>query len=259
MNMGIAGKRALVCAASKGLGRACATALAREGVEVFINSRDAEALRRTADEIARETGSKVGAAPGDVTKAEDRARVLAACPSPDILITNAGGPPVGSFREFDRETWLNALDLCMLGPIEMIKATIDSMIERRFGRILCITSSATKAAVPGFDLSNGARTGLAGFVAGVARESVRYNVTVNNLLPGFFETDRLIEGFESLAKLQNISVEEARQDRLKSIPAARFGKVEEFGAACVFLCSAHAGYITGHNLLLDGGRYPGTF
>jgi 3-oxoacyl-[acyl-carrier protein] reductase len=259
MDLGIAGKRALVCAASKGLGRACATALAKEGVNVYVNSRDAEKLQQTADEIARETGAKVVAAPGDVTKPEDRARVLALCPDPDILLTNAGGPPVGSFREFDRKAWLNALDLCMLGPIEMIKATVDRMMSRRFGRILCITSSATKGAVPGFDLSNGSRTGLTGFVAGLARETVGHNVTVNNLLPGFFETDRLIEGFESLANLQGISVEDARQDRLKTIPAGRFGKVEEFGAACAFLCSVHAGYITGHNLLLDGGRFPGTF
>jgi 3-oxoacyl-[acyl-carrier protein] reductase len=259
MDLGIAGRTALVCAASKGLGRGCATALAREGVNVFINARDKERLERTAKEIEQETNVKVVAVPGDVTKAKDRARVLEACPSPDILITNAGGPPVGSFRDFDRETWLNALDLCMLGPIEMIKATVDDMISRRFGRIVCITSSATKGAVPGFDLSNGARTGLTGFVAGVARETVKYNVTVNNMLPGFLETDRLVEGFKSLAELQNITPEEARQDRLKSIPAGRFGSVEEFGAACAFLCSVHSGYITGHNLLLDGGRYPGTF
>jgi 3-oxoacyl-[acyl-carrier protein] reductase len=259
MDLGIAGRTALICAASKGLGKGCATALAKEGVNLVINARNPEDLERTADEIRALTNANVTTAPGNVTNPGERERILAACPNPDILLTNAGGPPIGSFRDFDRETWLNALDLSMLAPIELIKATIDSMIARRFGRIVCITSSATKAAVPGFDLSNGARTGLTGFVAGVARETVQYNVTINNMLPGFFETDRLRSGFETFAKQHNKSVDEARQDRLQTIPANRFGTIEEFGAAFAFLCSVHAGYITGHNLLMDGGRYPGTF
>jgi 3-oxoacyl-[acyl-carrier protein] reductase len=259
MDLGIAGKTALICAASKGLGKGCAAALAKEGVNVVINARNADELERTADEIRPLTYAKVTTAPGDVTDPGDRERILATCPDPDILLTNAGGPPIGSFRDFDRQTWIDALDLTMLAPIELIKATIDGMIARRFGRIVCITSSATKAAVPGFDLSNGARTGLTGFVAGVARETVQYNVTINCMLPGFFETDRLRSGFETFAKQYNKSVDEARQDRQRTIPAGRFGTVEEFGAAFAFLCSAHAGYITGHNLLMDGGRYPGTF
>jgi 3-oxoacyl-[acyl-carrier protein] reductase len=259
MDLGIKGRTALVCAASKGLGKGCAMALAKEGVNIVINARNADGLERTAEEIRNLTGANVATAPGDVTDPSDRERILAACPNPDILLTNAGGPPIGSFRDFDHETWINALDLTMLAPIELMKATIDGMIARRFGRIVCITSSATKAAVPGFDLSNGARTGLTGFVAGIARETVQYNVTVNNLLPGFFETDRLRSGFVTFAKQHNKSVDEARRDRLKTIPAGRFGTIEELGAAFAFLCSVHAGYITGHNLLMDGGRYPGTF
>jgi 3-oxoacyl-[acyl-carrier protein] reductase len=259
MDFGISGKKALVCAASKGLGRGCAMALAREGVAVTITARGAEALEATAAEIRAATGATVTAVACDITTPEGRAAALAACPSPDILVNNAGGPPPGDFRDWDRAAWIKALDANMLTPIELIKATVDDMIARRFGRIVNITSGAVKAPIDFLGLSNGARAGLTGFVAGLARKTVRHNVTINNLLPGAIDTDRLRSNFETVARNKKSTVDQVRADRAESIPAGRFGTADEFGAACAFLCSAQAGYITAQNWLIDGGAYPGTF
>ena len=259
MDMGIRGRTALVCAASKGLGRGCAEALAAEGVKLVIVARTAETLELTAAEIRAKTGAEVRTVACDITTAEGRAAALAACPQPDILVNNAGGPPPGDFRKFTHDDWIKALEANMLTPIALLQATIDGMIERRFGRIVNITSSAVKAPIDVLGLSNGARSGLTGFVAGVARKVAEHNVTINNLLPGLFDTDRIATTFTAQAKAGNVSVEEARAQRMKTIPAARFGTPDEFGAACAFLCSVHAGYITGQNWLIDGGAYPGTF
>ncbi len=258
MDMGIKGRTALVCAASKGLGRGCAMALAREGASLVITARGKEALEATAADIRKATGAKVVAVAGDITTPEGRAAALAACPSPDILVNNAGGPPPGDFRNWSREDWIKALDANMLAPIELIKATVDGMIARRFGRIVNITSGAVKMPIPELGLSNGARTGLTGFVAGLARQTVEHNVTINGLLPGPFDTDRLRSNFAFNAQKLGKTPEELAQARASANPAKRFGTIEEFGAACAFLCSAHAGFITGQNLLLDGGAYPGT-
>jgi len=259
MNLGIAGKRALVCAASKGLGKGCAMALAEEGVELVILARGREALEAAASEIRSKTGAKVSTVACDITTAEGRAAALAACPDPDILINNAGGPPPGDFREWNRDVWIKALDANMLTPIELIRATVDKMIARKFGRIVNITSSAVKAPIDILGLSNGARTGLTGFVAGLSRNVASHNVTINNLLPGAIETDRLRSNFAAIARNRNISVEQARAERIAAIPAGRLGTIEDFGAACAWLCSAQASYITGQNWLVDGGAYPGTF
>jgi 3-oxoacyl-[acyl-carrier protein] reductase len=259
MDMGIRGKTALVCAASKGLGRACAMALAAEGVDVVITARGREALEATADDIRKATGAKVVTVAGDITTPEGRAAALAAAPHYDILINNAGGPAPGDFRQWDRDIWIKALDANMLTPIELIKATVDGMIERRFGRIVNITSGAVKAPIDILGLSNGARSGLTGFVAGLSRKTVAHNVTINGLLPGPFETDRLKATLGTWAKRDGITIEEAAARRKKENPAGRFGTPEEFGAACAFMCSVHAGYMTGQNILLDGGHYPGTF
>jgi len=259
MDLGIKGKTALVCAASKGLGRACAWSLAREGVNLTICARGDEALRQTADEIRKNFGVQVAAVAADVTAADGRAKLLAACPQPDILVTNAGGPPTGDFRDWTRDDWINALDANMLAPIELIKATVDHMIARKFGRIVNITSSAVKAPLGPLGLSNGARAGLTGFIAGLARQTVKHNVTINNLLPGFFDTERQRATMAAFAKERGIAAESMKAERVKAIPAGRIGDPAEFGEACAFLCSAQAGYITGQNLLLDGGNYPGTF
>jgi 3-oxoacyl-[acyl-carrier protein] reductase len=259
MDLAIAGRKALVCAASKGLGRACAMALAGAGVELVITARGQEALEAAAEAIRKATGVKVTAVAGDITTEAGRQAALAACPDPDILVTNAGGPPPGDFRDWNREIWIKALDANMLTPIELIRHTVDGMIARRFGRIVNITSGAVKAPLDHLGLSNGARSGLTGFVAGLARKTVKHNVTINNLLPGAFATDRLNASYAALAKQRNISLEAAQAERLQTIPAGRFGVPDEFGAACAFLCSAQAGYITGQNWLIDGGAYPGTF
>ncbi|WP_035059844.1 SDR family oxidoreductase [Andreprevotia chitinilytica] len=259
MDLGIAGRTALVCGASKGLGRGCADALAAEGVRLVIVARQQDALERAADEIRTRTGAHVQAVACDITTVDGRALALAACPNPDILITNAGGPPPGDFRDFSRDDWIAALDANMLTPIELMRQAVDGMIARRFGRIVNITSSAVKAPLDILALSNGARSGLTGFVAGLARKVAAHNVTVNNLLPGAFDTDRLMSTIKSGAAAQGISVDAARERRLHGVPAGRFGTPAEFGAACAFLCGAQAGYITGQNLLIDGGAYPGTF
>ncbi len=259
MDFGIAGKKALVCAASKGLGKGCAMALAGEGVELVILARGKEALEATAAEIRQATGAKVATVVCDITTEEGRKAALAACPEPDILVNNAGGPPPGDFREWDRAAWIKAIDANMLTPIELIRRTVDGMIARRFGRVVNITSSAVKAPIDILGLSNGARTGLTGFVAGLARKTVRHNVTINNLLPGAMDTDRLRTTIEVMAKNRNLSVDAVRAERAAAIPAGRFGTSDEFGAACAYLCSAQASYVTGQNFLIDGGAYPGTF
>ncbi len=258
MDLGIAGKKAIVCAASKGLGKGCARALAGEGVDLVINARTPQTLEATAREIARETGVAVTPVAADIASEAGRAAVLAACPAPDILVTNCGGPPAGDFRDWDRADWLKALDANMLTPIALIKATVDGMIDRGFGRIVNITSSSVKAPYPYLGLSNGARTGLTGFVAGLARQTVRHNVTINNLLPGSHATDRITEIAQSLAAANGTTVEAEIEAMRGAETAGRFGTIAEFGAACAFLCGAQAGYITGQNLLIDGGAYPGT-
>jgi len=260
MDMGIKGRTALVCAASKGLGKGCALALAKEGVDVVITARGSDALEATAAEIrAAAPGVRITTVAGDITTPEGRAAALAAAPYFDILVNNAGGPPPGDFRDWNRDTWIKALDANMLTPIELIKATVDGMIARQFGRIVNITSGAVKAPIDVLGLSNGARSGLTGFIAGLSRKTVAHNVTINNLLPGAFDTDRLRGTAGGAAKAQGKPVEEILEARKKAIPALRFGNSDEFGAACAFLCSVHAGYFTGQNLLIDGGAYPGTF
>ena len=258
MDMGIKGKTALVCAASKGLGKGCARALAAEGANLVITARGKEALEATAAEIRKAYGVKVTAVAGDITTPEGRAAALAACASPDILVNNAGGPPPGDFRSWSRDEWIKALDANMLAPIELIKATVDGMIARKFGRIVNITSGAVKMPIPELGLSNGARTGLTGFVAGLSRQTVAHNVTINGLLPGPFDTDRLRGNMVFNAKKLGKTPEELAKVRAEGNPAKRFGTIEEFGAACAFLCSTHAGFITGQNLLMDGGAFPGT-
>ena len=259
MELGIRGKTALVCAASKGLGKGCAVSLAREGVDLVITARGAEALEATAAEIRKAFGVKVTAVAGDIATEQGRQAALKACPAPDILVNNAGGPPPGDFRAWDRDAWVKALDANMITPILLIRAVVDGMIARKFGRIVNITSGAVKHPIPELGLSNGARTGLTGFIAGLSRTTVQHNVTINNLLPGPFDTDRLRSGFEFHAKKLGTTAEEVARTRADANPAKRFGTAQEFGDACAYLCSAQAGFITGQNLLLDGGAYPGTF
>jgi 3-oxoacyl-[acyl-carrier protein] reductase len=258
MDLGIRGRKAIVCAASKGLGRACAISLAREGVDLVITARGGDALEATAAAL-KKFGVRVTTVAGDITTDEGRNAALAACPQPDILINNAGGPPTGDFREWDREVWIKALGANMLTPIELIKATVDGMIARKFGRIVNITSSAVKAPIGPLGLSNGARAGLTGFIAGLSRQTVKHNVTINNLLPGFFLTDRNRATVAAFAKEKGMTEEQALAERLRTIPAARQGDPAEFGDACAYLCSAQAGFVTGQNFLLDGGAFPGTF
>lgn len=265
MNLGIAGKWALVCGASKGLGRGCAEALAAEGVNVLMVARGAEALAATAAEIraagAGGKGAEVLFVAADITTPEGRAAVFAVRQDFDIVITNAGGPPTGNFRDWDREAWIKAIDANMLTPIELIKATIDGMIARGFGRIVNITSSAVKAPIDILGLSNGARSGLTGFVAGLARnpEIAAKGVTINNLLPGKFDTDRLKGTMAGAAQKTGKPIEAIRAAQQAQVPAQRFGTPAEFGAICAFLCSQQAAYLTGQNILPDGGAYPGTY
>jgi 3-oxoacyl-[acyl-carrier protein] reductase len=255
MDLGLRGKQAIVCAASKGLGRACALALAREGVDLVITARTAATLEETAAEIRQATGVRVTAVAGDITSEEGRAAALAACPAPDILINNNGGPPRGDFRDWDRDMWIKAVDANMLAPIFLIKSVIDGMIERKFGRIVNITSGSVKSPIPELGMSNGARAGLTGFVAGLARQIAKNNVIINNILPGPFLTDRLRGGFQEAARASNRPVDELVQERAKGSPTGRVGDPAEFGDACAFLCSAKIGFIVGHNLILDGGNF----
>lgn len=259
MDLGISGRWAVVCASSKGLGYGCAISLAQEGVNLVMNARSADVLEQAAAQIRAQTGVEVRTVAADITTAEGRGSVLAACPQVDILINNAGGPPPGDFRSWTREDWVKALDGNMLTPIELIKATVDGMIERRFGRIINITSSSVKAPIEVLGLSNGARSGLTGFVAGLARQTVRHNVTINNLLPGVFNTDRIRTTAQAMATKQGQSLEDTLAARAKSIPAGRLGDPYEFGQACAYLCSGQASYVTGQNFLIDGGTYPGTY
>ncbi len=258
MNLGISDRTAIVCGASKGLGKGCAMALAQEGVQVVLNARDVATLERTAQEIRAATGARVTPVAGDVTTPAGRAALMRACRDPDILVTNAGGPPPGDFRDWDEADWHRAVQNNMVAHILLIKAVIDGMIARRFGRIVNITSAAVKAPYPSLGLSNGARAGLTGFVAGLAREVVKHGVTINNLLPGSHETDRLRAIVAREAEQEGIPFETALAKAKAAEVAGRFGTVDEFGAICAFLCSAHTGYITGQNLLVDGGYYHGT-
>ena len=257
MDLGIAGRTAIVCASSRGLGRACATELARNGARVVINGRDGERLARVRDEIAAATGAQILAVAGDLSTEDGRAALLDAAPDPDILVNNNGGPTPRGYRDVDREAMLAGLEANMIAPAMLIRAVIDGMIERRFGRIVNITSGSVKMPISGLDLSSGARAGLTGFVAGIARSVVHANVTINNLLPGMFDTDRIVALVDSQARQSGRSPEEIRAQREQGIPAKRFGDPAEFGAACAFLCSAQAGYITGQSLLIDGGAFPG--
>ena len=262
MDLGINGKWALVCAASKGLGKGCAAALVREGVNVVITARGDEVLQATAAELrAMNPSAQVRTVAGDIASAAGRAAALAACPQVDILVNNAGGPPPGDFRDWDRDAWIKAIDANMLTPIELIKSTVDAMATRGFGRVVNITSGAVKAPIDVLGLSNGARSGLTGFVAGLARQRrlIASNVTINNLLPGVFDTDRVRTTSIGAAAKSGKTLDEVLDQRRQTIPAQRFGTADEFGAFCAFMCSAHAGYLTGQNLLLDGGAYPGTF
>jgi len=276
MDLGIAGKWALVCGASKGLGYGCAQALVQEGVNVVINARNAGALQEAATHLiaasagAASAGGQNGFSPqvlavaADITTPAGRDAVFSVAGGPgrdfDIVVTNAGGPPTGDFRDWDREAWIRAVDANMLTPIELISATVDGMAERGFGRIVNITSSAVKAPIDILGLSNGARSGLTGFVAGVSRSRVAARgVTINNLLPGKFDTDRLAATVNAAASKAGKSVEDLRAAQQAQIPAGRYGTAQEFGAICAFLCSRQAGYMTGQNVLADGGAYPGTF
>jgi len=276
MDLGIAGKWALVCGASKGLGYGCAQALVREGVNLVINARNDEALSQAATRLIAEGATATsaigqkGASPqvlavaADITTPEGRAAVFSVAGGPgrdfDIVVTNAGGPPTGDFRDWNRDAWIKAVDANMLNPIELIQATVDGMAARGFGRIVNITSSAVKAPIDILGLSNGARSGLTGFVAGVSRSKVAARgVTINNLLPGKFDTDRLAATVNAAASKAGKSVQDVRSAQQAQIPAGRYGTAEEFGAICAFLCSVQAGYMTGQNVLADGGAYPGTF
>ncbi len=258
MDLGIRGKRAIVCASSKGLGRGCAEALAEAGVDLVLNARGAEALEATAAEIRARYGVTVTTVAGDVTEPAARAALLAACPDPDILVTNAGGPPPGLWSDWDRDDFIKALDGNMLTPIALMQAVLPAMMDRGWGRIVNITSGSVKAPIPALGLSNTARTGLTGFVAGTARQVAPSGVTINNMLPGIHATDRAVSLDGGVSRAKNISLDEARAEREATIPARRYGTAAEFGAMCAFLCSAHAGFIVGQNILLDGGAINAT-
>ncbi len=259
MDLGIKGRRAVVCGASKGLGRGCAEALAAEGVELVVNARGADALQEFSSYLEKKYGVKVNSVPADVTKEEGRKAILAACPAPDILVNNAAGPPGGDFRQFGPKDWQAAVEANLVAPLELIKAVVDGMAARGFGRIVNITSRSVKAPLAHLPLSNGARSGLTAVVATVARDPkiAHANVTINNLLPGLFDTELYHKRNAALVKQTGKPIEEIDRARLGEIPAGRLGDPTEFGAACAFLCSAHAGYITGQNLLLDGGSFQG--
>jgi 3-oxoacyl-[acyl-carrier protein] reductase len=257
MDLGIAGRKAIVCASSRGLGRACALALAHAKCEVVINGRETKSLQATAAELRRATGSKIIEVQADLATADGQAALLRACPDPDILVNNNAGPPFRDFRQLTRAQMVDGVIANMVVAIELIQKVIDSMTARKFGRIVNITSGSVKMPLVGLDLSSGARAGLTAFLAGVARSVAASNVTINFLLPGTFDTERLRSNITSNAKNKGISFDEAKAERIASVPARRFGQPDEFGAACAFLCSAQAGYITGQNLLIDGGAFPG--
>jgi 3-oxoacyl-[acyl-carrier protein] reductase len=259
MDLGIAGRKAIVCASNRGLGFACATALAQAGCEVVVNGRDKARTEAAAAEIAKATGAKVVAVAADVATPDGQKALFTACPEPDILVNNNGGPPAKDFRELTREAMLEGVTANMVVAIELIQKAIDPMVARKFGRIVNITSGSVKMPLAGLDLSSGARAGLTAFLAGVARSVAGSNVTINHILPGAFDTDRLRSILEGGAKRRGVTYEVARNERIASVPAKRLGDPKEFGAACAFLCSAQSGYITGQNLLIDGGVFPGAF
>jgi 3-oxoacyl-[acyl-carrier protein] reductase len=259
VDLGIRGRKALLSGASRGLGRACAFALACEGVDVTIVARTHDALETTGAEIAAATGVKVTTVVGDITTTAGRSAALAACPAPDILLNNADGPPPGDYRDWSREDWIAALDAMMLSPIEMMRLTVDGMMARGFGRIVNIVSRSVKIPQLELGLSNGARSGLVGFVAGLARQTVGRNVTINNLLPGIFDSDAQRAHIRGMLEAAGKSFDELWRARAEANPAKRYGRPAELGAYCAFLCSDHAGFITGQNLLIDGGSYPGTY
>ncbi len=259
MDLGIKGRKGIVTAASKGLGRGCAEALAEAGVSLVLNARGAEALEATAAEIAEKYGVDVETIAGDITTEAVRAEVMAACPAPDILVTNAGGPPPGLWSDWSRDDFIKALDGNMLTPIALMQAALPGMMERGWGRVVNITSQSVKSPIGVLGLSNSARAGLTGFVAGTARQVAGKGVVVNNLLPGIHDTDRALALDGGVVKAEGITLEAARARRAAAIPAGRYGTAAEFGAACAFLCSAHAGFIIGQNILLDGGAFNSTF
>lgn len=259
MDLGIAGRNAIVCASSRGLGRACAHALAQAGVKVVINGRDESVLQATAEEIAKQTGAQIIPVAADVSTPQGQKALLAAMPEPDILVNNNGGPPRKDYSELAREAIITGVIMNMVTPIELIQAVIEPMVKRKFGRIVNITSASVKSPISGLDLSSGARAGLTAFLAGVARQVAASNVTINHILPGAFDTDRLNSGLQGEADKQGVPFAEIAARRMAAIPSARFGAPEEFGQACAFLCSVHAGYITGQNLLIDGGAFRGAF
>lgn len=259
MDLGIAGRNAIVCAAGRGLGRGCAEHLASAGCTVYLNSLSADTARDTAEAIAEETGATVIAVPGDISARETQQALLEACPEPDILVNNNGGPPGRDFRELDRQAILDGVVQNMVTPIEMVQHVIDGMTGRGFGRIVNITSLSVYSAVPGLDLSSGARAGLTAFLAGIARAVAKDNVTINQILPGKMDTDRIRGNLEFLAKKNGTSAAAEREKSITAIPAGRFGTPSEFGALCAFLCSVHAGYMTGQNFLIDGGLNPNAF
>lgn len=259
MDLGIAGRRALVCGGSRGMGRAVALRLAREGAAVTIVARRPGPLREAADAIAAEAGRPVGHVAADLTTEQGRADALAACPEPEILVNNGDGMPPGDFRSWDRATWIRALDQMMLAPIEMIRLTVDGMMARGWGRVVNIVSRSVKEPQLELGLSNGARSGLVGFVAGLARQSIRRGVTVNNVLPGIVATDAQRDHVQGLVGMTGRPFEEIWQERAARNPAGRYGEAEEIAACVAFLASAHAGFITGQSLLVDGGQYPGTY
>jgi 3-oxoacyl-[acyl-carrier protein] reductase len=256
MDLGIAGRKAIVCASSRGLGRACAKALAEAGCEVVINGRNREHLAEAAEELRR-TGAKIIPVVADVASADGQKALFAACPEPDILVNNNAGPPFRDFRELDRQKMIDGVIANMIVAVELVQKAIDPMVARKFGRIVNITSGSVKMPIAGLDLSSGARAGLTAFLAGVARTVAASNVTINFVLPGIFETDRFRSNVEATAKKRNISYDTAFAERVDTVPARRIGEPDELGAACAFLCSAQAGYITGQNILIDGGTFPG--
>ena len=258
MDLGIKGKRALVCASSKGLGRGCAEKLAEAGVDLVMNARGAAALEAAAEEIRAAYGVEVTAAAADITSEDGRAKVLEAAGPVDILVNNAGGPPPGMWTDWEREDFIKALDANMLTPIALIKALVPGMMERGWGRVVNITSQSVKAPIPALGLSNSARAGLTGYVAGTSRQVAGKGVTINNMLPGIHATDRADALDKGVAAREGISLEEARARREASLPVGRYGTSEEFGATCAFLCSQHAGFIVGQNILLDGGGVNST-
>ncbi len=259
MDLGISGRKAIICASSRGLGKACAEALAAAGCDVVINGRDPAVLSKTADDIRAATGARVTMVAADVGTQAGQDALLAACPAPDILVNNNGGPPPKGFRELDREAMFEGIKANMVAPVELVQRVVDGMIARKFGRIVNITSASVLTPITGLDLSSGARAGLTAFLGGVAREVAMHNVTINQILPGMFDTDRLRGGMKRFAELSGKTLEEARATRLNNVPARRIGTPHEFGQLCAFLCGTHAGYITGQNILIDGGAFSANF